>query len=383
MALPFSCAAILAARLTACAGRRTALPHDRRRGLSHFDVLVASAVLLIAAALFLPKLAERHERTPGFQNTCRNNLSHLAKALFIYANRNGGQLPGYMNALRRIDGALYVNPRNGKQTPVSWVVEVLPDIDRQSTYEQYRSITPQADKDSAGRPRWLQDLYIDLLTCPGDPSASRPGTPISFVVNTGLPDAPLAALGIENPMPRDWPANGVFQDMYTSDPRVSGKSQHHPARQIVRMETLRRPKDTIIMLTENVDADSYVIDVDRDAADDWRRVEATLGMTWSADIVASDGALRRHPAPPALHMNEGYGRSPIGTMSQARPSSRHPGGFNVAFVGQNVMFLRDTIDYYVYAKLLTSNDADLMRPGTREPIAKLGDVWLTDEMINP
>ena len=70
-------------------------------------------------------------------------------------------------------------------------------------------------------------------------------------------------------------------------------------------------------------------------------------------------------------------------MAFARPSARHPGGFNIAYVGQNIQFLRDTIDYYVYAKLMTTSDTDLMLPGTRTPIAGLGDVRLTDELINP
>ena len=104
----------------------------------------------------------------------------------------------------------------------------------------------------------------------------------------------------------------------------------------------------------------------------------------SADIVEADGkTLRKRPKPPALHPNERVGQGDGTDIAFARPSSRHSGGFNVAYVGQNVQFIRDTIDYYVWAKLMTSSDTDLMLPGTRAPIAGLGDVRLTDEQINP
>jgi len=55
----------------------------------------------------------------------------------------------------------------------------------------------------------------------------------------------------------------------------------------------------------------------------------------------------------------------------------------VAYVGQNVQFMSDKIDYYVYAKLMTTSDTDLMLPGTRTPIAGLGNFQPTDEQINP
>ncbi len=40
--------------------------------------------------------------------------------------------------------------------------------------------------------------------------------------------------------------------------------------------------------------------------------------------------------------------------SYAYPSSRHPGGVNVAFCGGNIEFMREAIDPLVYAQLMTS-----------------------------
>ena len=338
-------------------------------------------------------------RETSYQNTCRNNLSNLAKALFSYGNRNGGKLPGYMNALNRKDSSLYIDPDTGKPTPVSWAVMILSDIDRQPAYEQWRQLPGDAavkpsipDLPAEDKLRSTK-LYIDMFVCPSDSAVQKTGTPISFVVNTGLPDAALSATvpdtksadGTFVPgIPRDWRSNGMFFDNYTSDPRVTPDAVRRSPDVNMRFDLCRRPKDKTILLTENVDAGDYVLNVDRDSADDWRRAEATLGATWSADIVEPDGkTLHKRPPPPALHPNERTGEGNGTDIAFARPSSRHYGGFNVAYVGQNVQFMSDKIDYFVYAKLMTTSDTDLMLPGTRTPIAALGDYQPTDYEINP
>ena len=93
----------------------------------------------------------------------------------------------------------------------------------------------------------------------------------------------------------------MFFDNYTSDPRVTPDAARRSPDVNMRFDLCRRPKDKIILLTENVDAGDYVLNADRDAADDWRRAEIALGATWSADIVEPDGkTLRKRPQPPRL-----------------------------------------------------------------------------------
>jgi hypothetical protein len=361
-----------------------------RRGFSRLDLFVVISVAIIVMAMLLPSISWVREPV-GYGNTCRNNASNLAKALFGFANRNGGRLPGYINVLRRSDRSLYVDPETGKPTPVSWVVEILSDIDRQSLYEQWQRVNEPEKLPKPAQPIVSPKLYIDLLICPSDPASQKIGTPLSYVVNTGLPDASLAAdlpkaenaKGSQGPgIPRDWPANGVFFDNYTGDQLVATPEQRRRPMVFNRMELVRRPKDKVILLTENVDAGDYTLDAVRDSADDWRRAEVNLGATWSADIVGPDGQLRKRPQSPALHLNERTGEGNGNDMNFARPSSRHPGGINVAFVGQNVQSLSDKIDYFVYAKLMTTDD-NPMHPGTRDPIEKLGAASLTDADINP
>ncbi|MBA4019092.1 MAG: hypothetical protein C0483_18140 [Pirellula sp.] len=379
---------------------RNQLSRTHRSGFSRLDGMILAAILVAAAFFLLQFLPLTQQATGGYQNMCRYNLSNMAKALFSYGNRNGGKLPGYINALNRKDGSLYIDPDTGKATPVSWAVMVLSDIDRQTTFEQWQKVPGDTNakpttSDEPKQSNFLVStkLYVDLFICPSDPAPQKIGTPISYVVGTGLPDAPLSATApdtkdadgnVVRGIPRDWQSSGMFFDNYTSDPRVTLDAKRRPRDVVMRMELCTRPKDKTILLTENVDAGDYTLDANRDAADDWRRAEIALGATWSADIVEPDGkTLRKRPQPPALHPNERVGQGSGSEMAFARPSGRHPGGFNVAYVGQNVQFVRDTIDYYVWAKLMTSSDTDLMLPGTRTPIAGLGSVQLTDELINP
>ena len=41
--------------------------------------------------------------------------------------------------------------------------------------------------------------------------------------------------------------------------------------------------------------------------------------------------------------------------NSAFPSSHHPGGVNVAFVGGQVQYVQETINAFVFAQLMTSN----------------------------
>ena len=106
------------------------------RGFTLVELLVVISIIGMLMAMLLPAIQQARET--GFQNTCRNNMSNLAKALFSYGNRNGGRLPGYMNMLKTKRGLPYKDPITQVNTPVSWAVEILSDIDRQTTYEQWQ-----------------------------------------------------------------------------------------------------------------------------------------------------------------------------------------------------------------------------------------------------
>jgi hypothetical protein len=90
-----------------------------------------------------------------------------------------------------------------------------------------------------------------------------------------------------------------------------------------------------------------------------------------------------------LQPNVGIGEGNGTSYDYCRPSSRHPQLVNVAFVGQNVSTLRDNISYYVYAKLMASDDENVRIPGMsrEESDAMISRDFrmrnLFDEDVNP
>ncbi|MEM8678448.1 MAG: H-X9-DG-CTERM domain-containing protein, partial [Planctomycetota bacterium] len=54
-------------------------------------------------------------------------------------------------------------------------------------------------------------------------------------------------------------------------------------------------------------------------------------------------------------------------LYQVTPSSRHAGGFVVAFADGHVTFVSDTLDYDVYARIMTSNGKAARLPGEQLP----------------
>jgi hypothetical protein len=62
------------------------------------------------------------------------------------------------------------------------------------------------------------------------------------------------------------------------------------------------------------------------------------------------------PPRESLKINVDAGDGQGTSYDFARPSSKHPGGVNMAFAAGNVLFVKDTISYFVYVKLMTSAD---------------------------
>jgi hypothetical protein len=370
----------------------------RRTGITLVNVVVLVLIVLSAAWFIMPTI--NSTRGPSRYNTCRNNLSNLALAMIQYDGRQG-HYPGYMNVLERTDESAYVDPDTGKPAPVSWVVELLPDLERAQLYEQWRTVpgrTPPAGELPTGSAAMTQPhvanvkVFLEILTCPSVDEIVRARTPLSYVVNTGMPDlvsaepempeATPAKLGA----PRDWAANGVFFDNYSDDPRIKTSSAARGPMIVMRSGLIRDPKDKTILLTENLDAGSYVVDLKADLARNPERTELDWGCIWEAGPIRDEnGKLVMSPGERASAPNANRQLANQGpSYKLCRPSSSHPGGFNVAFAGKNVQFVRDTISYFIYAKLMSSDDANMKSPGSEMLIDKrFRDYEMRDEDLNP
>ena len=373
---------------------------DVRRGAGLLDVAVVIFILVVLAAISIPRGCGSRETARG--NTCRNNMRGLATALFNNSIRTGSY-PGYMNVLQRVDGKVFVDPATGSPTPVSWAVMILPDIDRAALFDVWRgepnniiakseAVTDASNSTNASP----LHIYIDQFLCPSDPQSSKAGTPLSFVVNTGLPDAPTAVIDSTDPTrstPRDWAANGMFFDHFSEHPLVKPDPEKRGPMVLMKDEMVRDRKDRTILLTENVDAGNYAFASEAGSRDGWTTTEIEVGCIWRPGTFEGTGKPPQLKPPVAsLQPNVELGKGDGKSYDHCRPSSRHPQSVNVAFVEQNVMPLRDTISYFVYAKLMSSDDAGVAPAGrprdeatisAMDPHGFLRDYELTEGDINP
>lgn len=380
-------------------------------------VVVTAGILFYVFSLLTPAIVNSRDTSNG--NTCRSNLSNIALAMLLYEGRNG-RYPGYMNVLERTDGSAFVDRETGRVAPVSWVVELLSDLDRGPLYENWK-MTPVPYEaidgaDPKASPFYATpriDVYLEILTCPGQDLGTRQSrTPLSYVVNTGMPDLPESIPatpnknGVMNGFPRDWMANGLLFDNYSDDKLIKSPASARGPQIVTQVSRIRDPKDKTILITENVDATSYVFD-SRDFPKPGQ-VEVVWGSVWAPGKSTPNPApavptgtrtfeeiLYQSTAPileprddvsaPNAH-NDGR-KHPL-EYKYCRPSSPHAGGFNVAFAGKNVMFINDKISYFVYSRLMASDDAGIKFPGTQtlaepRPYSCCGLGGLGDCDINP
>lgn len=367
----------------------------RRGGISLLNALVLAGLGLYVGFFLIPWT--HHTHVNSRQSGCRSNLSNLATAMLLYDGRNG-YLPGYMNALERTDGSLYVDPETGLPTAVSWCVEILSDLDRGPLYEEWRKVSAP-DPAATSPKRNIQRVYLEILTCPSAMHDDRTQSPLNYVVNTGMPDLPHSvpgstatnAGGIKSAdTPRDWQANGVFFDEYSESPLVKRGAklpEKSPApKPRMSLSRIRDPKDKTILVTENVDAGPYVLPPMELSEETPAMHEIAWGCTWlPGPITMAGGKPTMQPGAGALAPNADRGGTKRpNDYRHARPSSSHPGGFNVAFAARNVQFVSDKISYYIYAKLMAGDDADAKLPGSDALLdAGFRSYTVTDEDLNP
>ncbi|MBL8826660.1 MAG: DUF1559 domain-containing protein [Planctomycetaceae bacterium] len=359
-------------------------------------------IVMVVTSLLIVEVGAARERAR--QGVCLSNMRQFGLALQDYESRSTrSTYPGYKSFQPMEDGSSFKAPSGpyspypltmqGQDTAVSWIVELAPHIDSSRVKE---------------RPKWKASdkylfPYIELIVCPSDPPLIVDRGPMSIVVNVGMRDG-------STPGARDFRENGVFHDHFTDHPKQLSDLEPNPPFTTVNSAFIDRRGDGLqytLMLSENVDAGSY-LDTD----------ERFLGFSWARpteEVDFSGPVPTVNPPRNVCRINEGIGRqiSPIesaGTHSSvgmqlrdsghedddsqnffyARPSSNHPGGVNVIFCDGHGQILSEKINYYVYIMLMTpkgnavrdphNQGALIDKPGfaqLEKPAPKFDERWLT------
>lgn len=311
-------------------------------GFTLIELIVCALIVFMLAALIIPANGRR-PREYSRQNICSWNQIQLAKAQAIVATSFRDEFRGYIEPLRIADDA--APPDEDPVTPsrelmVAWPVRLLPALESTALYDLLRS----GDKDF----NLNSPPPIELFVCPSDPPVGPMAGNLSYVVNSGMPDLANAS----NTQPSDLPANGVSHDQRPG--RFGPK---------VTLRDLRDGQNCTILLSENNQRDPA--GSAKQPGNTWLRPapgianpEQWYGMVWLVDP--------QNPRAPRAELAERFNQDtrPKAEWDQpyaasgtrfARPSSNHPGVFNVVFCGGNAKAIDENIDYAVYQQLMTPN----------------------------
>lgn len=328
------------------------------------ELLVVIAIIGTLVALLLP--AVQRARESSRRSNCLNNIRQLAVAATHFEIR----MRRYPGLFDELPGQHRLSESGERFT--TWAVLLLSDVEHQNVFDLYaKGDVPMPSK------------YIETYLCPSDAAKSRSGDAMSYVANAGW------ATSASNQVP----ANGAFLNR-AYDPKAAVVEGHW-----------KDGRDHTLAFSERSDSMGYDIMgwngfvetpnnqkldfIDHDVVDKQKH-DRTWGpaFVWHSSPTACsyiNGPLCGcDPPDPSCVPQVGTGRYLAGNCTfkcniemrspNAKPSSEHGGGVNVAFSSGRAMFLRDTIDYRIFRAIMTLNDKMSNAPER--------DIVLDDDALN-
>ncbi|MCG8586913.1 MAG: DUF1559 domain-containing protein, partial [Pirellulales bacterium] len=239
------------------------------------ELLVVITIIGLLMALLMPAVNAAREAMN--RSSCENNQSQIAKSVLEYETANK-HYPGSVSSAGN-----------------SWAGEML-------TYLGRNDVSASAA------------LYMPTFVCPSDKAPDQTGSPLSYVVNTGLPDSGSA----------ETKPTGVFfnHSDYTPVKIDSGYIQSGDG------------TATTLMLSENVQAGQW-------PASTWggtTNVEQLAGFVWhDIDPASTGGSVSTY----LINGDKNTLGDVASDIAAARPSSRHPGGVVVTFCDGHQKFFAE------------------------------------------
>lgn len=319
---------------------------ETRQGWRLVEVVVGSAVLLIAMGIALLWLTSCGGRESARRIHCANNLRQVGLAMLTLEDSQQ-RFPGYLN-------------RAGGQ-PASWVVPSLAHLERMDLVQHWKGMS--------GSPS-PQATQLYFLTCPSDPPHPDLVAPLSYVANAGIPDLPTANGGLSDTL-----ANGVFQNRLDESnlPEITQKFLH-----------THDGASHTLLVGENVQAGQWAGNGQYDPGPNGEKAVSPAGF-FKPEQAERLTTMVWHPAQAQTpvqerRINVGYDRDvdQAPTIDWARPSSNHWGGAMAGMADSRVQFLSEEIDYGVYVALMTPDGANSAAPDI--PLAdEASQTWRTTD----
>jgi prepilin-type N-terminal cleavage/methylation domain-containing protein/prepilin-type processing-associated H-X9-DG protein len=346
-------------------GKLRVVSKRKRMAFTLVELLVVIAIIGTLMGLLLP--AVQNARESGRSNACRSNLANLQKAMSTYEVSNK-QFPGYIEPA----GVL-------TRVKATWAAMMLPYIERADLWDEF----------SKGKPTYAA---VEIYICPSNPSSFDGAPSMSYLANAGYVGRDGEDIKLKENV-----ANGVFFDRVRAT-----KDMPESVMDVRDLDYCPEPKwcpDAIfkqtfayvqaegdgstntLMFAEGLNAVHWGY-VGGDAPDKkWY-----FGFCWEqpANLVAGGSTDDPDRATSVRYrvINGLREKLPLSSVGEKKlkpntgfPSSNHPGGVNVAFIGGQVQFMSERISPVVYAQLMTSSrkGSDLEFEGKQERELSLPD----------
>jgi len=325
------------------------MPAKRVQGFTLVELLVVIAIISTLIALLLP--AVQRARESARRSSCLNNLRQLALATTEFEERYR-RYPGLFDEM-----PLQQRSSGSSERFTTWAVLLLPDLEREPVWRAY-----------AKGDRPIPKIYIEPFLCPSDAKRERAGSMLTYVANGGK----------AGPAKEQRPSNGPFLNRLYDNKAAVMEGHWRDGREYTLIYTENRDSENYDVIgwnglkrdPNNINEDHLEREmVDNGMDRDWSPV-----FLWQPTKDIRNSYINADPAgckiPGPVDPMAGTGRYtpdyPLECLiiksQNARPSSDHAGGVNVAFASGRCLFLRENIDYDVFRALMTLFDKESDSP---------------------